>query len=161
MKSLRLLTLFFVLCAFGNAFAQTSEGKYHALRLRPGQDLKKELAKYMEQRGLRACAVVTCVGSLTRANLRFADQPDGSVVEGPLEIVALTGCGGMGRWHLHLAVSDAHGRTSGGHLMDGSIVRTTAEIVLLELSDLEFERVHDPESGYLELEVRGRQSEKP
>ncbi len=160
MKVYRCLSVLFFLCAFGTGFAQTSEGKYHAFRLRPGQDLKKEVTKYMEQRNLSACAVVTCVGSLTQANIRFANQPEGSIIEGPLEIVGLTGCGGVGGWHLHLTVSDKDGRTIGGHLMEGSIVRTTAEIVLVELRDLEFQRVHDPESGYSELQVRERRSEK-
>ena len=42
---------------------------------------------------------------------------------------------------------------TGGHLMDGSTVRTTAEIVLVELTELEFERADDPETGYKELRV--------
>ena len=157
MKLKTLLPFLLLFCTFGRVSGQTDGARYHALRLHPGQDLKLELNRYLEDHHLSAVAVVTCVGSLTRAEIRFADEPEGSLVDGPLEIVSLTGCGGLGKWHLHISVSDKEGRTTGGHLMEGSIVRTTAEIVLLELKDLEFHRVHDPESGYPELEVR----EKP
>jgi predicted DNA-binding protein with PD1-like motif len=96
------------------------------------------------------------VGSLTEANLRYAGETGGTVVEGPLEIIALTGCGGDGRWHLHLSVSDKNGVMRGGHLLDGSTVRTTAEIVLVELKEKVFTRTHDESTGYPELEVRPR-----
>ncbi len=39
----------------------------HALRLPPGADLRGEL----ERLGFRAAAILTCVGSLARANLRM------------------------------------------------------------------------------------------
>lgn len=136
------------------AWPQSSPGRYHALRLRPGQDLKVELTRYLETNKLAACAVVTCVGSLTESRIRFADEPGPTLVRGPLEIVTLVGCGGMGRWHLHLTVADNQGKVTGGHLADGSIVRTTAEIVLVELTELEFHRTFDPDSGYQELEVK-------
>jgi uncharacterized protein len=153
MKLKRFFPLLLLLCAFSSAWAESSPGKYHAFRLHPGQDLKSELTRFIQEKELGACAVVTCVGSLTRANLRFANEPSGSVVEGPLEIISLVGCGGKGSWHLHLSVSDKEGRMTGGHLMHGSTVRTTAEIVLVELTELEFERADDPETGYKELRV--------
>lgn len=139
------------------AWSQPSQGRFHAVRLHPGQDLKAELTRYITEHHLPACAVVSCVGSLNDANIRYADEPGGSVVKGPLEIVSLVGCGGMGRWHLHISVSNKEGRTYGGHLMDGCKVRTTAEIVLVELSDLEFQRALDPDTGYEELKIAPHQ----
>lgn len=153
---MKLLSLLLLLCAFSPAWAQDSSGRYHAFRLKPGQDLKQELTRFLEQKEIKACAVVTCVGSLTQANLRFANVSEGRIVEGPLEIQSLVGCGGKGTWHLHLSVADREGKMTGGHLLDGNLVRTTTEIVLVELSDLEFERLHDPETGYKELQVRRR-----
>lgn len=140
----------------GIARAQSSEARYHALRLKPGQDLKQELTRFLTRNDLAACAIVSCVGSLTGANLRYAAEPGGTIVAGPLEIVSLVGCGGQGKWHLHLSVSDQRGDTKGGHLMDGSIVRTTAEIVIVELTELEFPRVLDEQTGYPELQVQQR-----
>jgi len=43
--------------------------------------------------------------------------------------------------------------TLGGHLQDGNIVRTTAELVIGELTDVSFSRLLDPETGYDELVV--------
>lgn len=144
-----------LLCAFVPGAAQTTTTtRHHALRLSPGQDLKKELTEFLQREKIAACAIVTCVGSLTEANLRYANEPEGTVVAGPLEIVALVGCGGQGKWHLHLSVADREGRVIGGHLMDGSVVRTTAEIVLVELDGLQFKRTYDPQSGYPELDIQ-------
>jgi hypothetical protein len=44
----------------------------------------------------------------------------------------------------------------GGHVQDGNVVRTTAEIVLGELTDVAFRRPVDPETGWDELEIRPR-----
>ena len=155
---MKLLSLLLVFCSLSVGWAEESQGKHHAFRLTPGQDLKVELTRFLEESQMKACAVVTCVGSLTQAQLRFANEPSGSSIEGPLEIITLAGCGGNGTWHLHLSVADAKGNMSGGHLLDGCIVRTTAEIVLVELTDLEFKRVDDPQTGYKELKVRPHHS---
>lgn len=154
MRSFGILGL--VLLSVCAAWGEPSVGRHHALRLKPGQDLKAQLTQFLVKQNIQAAAMVTCVGSLTVANLRFADQPGGKIVEGPLEIMSLVGCGGQGKWHLHLAVSDERGVTTGGHLMDGCLVRTTAEIVLVELEELEFQRVLDEQTGYPELEVHKR-----
>src|SRR5690606_15624707 len=71
---MKLLPLLLLMCAFSTAWAESSSGEYHALRLKPGQDLKAELTHFLKQNDVKACAVVTCVGSLTRANLRFANE---------------------------------------------------------------------------------------
>lgn len=127
------------------------------LRLRPGQDLRQELLRAVEREGLEAAAIVTCVGSLTRANLRFANQPEGSAVEGHhLEIVSLVGTLSTHGSHLHLAVSDETGRTLGGHLLDGCTVFTTAEVVLVALDDLRFRRDVDPDTTWKELVIERR-----
>ncbi len=60
--------------------------------------------------------------------------------------------------HIHLAVSDCTGKTLGGHLMDGCIVRTTAEIAILALENLSFEREMDNKTGYDELVVKSNHS---
>ena len=49
----------------------------------------------------------------------------------------------------------------GGHLLPGSAVYTTAEIVLLILSDLAFDRAPCPRSGYDELVVTRAPREAP
>lgn len=124
-----------------------------ALRLRPGQDLKQSLDSWAHENAIQAAVVLTCVGSLQRAALRLANQPGPTVYEGKFEIVSLTGTLSAHGSHYHIAISDSLGQTLGGHLMEGSLVYTTAEIALGILPWLRFERRFDPESGYDELFV--------
>jgi predicted DNA-binding protein with PD1-like motif len=123
----------------------------HVLRLAPGEDLRAVLAQVLAQRSEQAACVLSAVGSLTRAVLRYAGEPQGTVIEGPLELVALSGTISLDGPHLHASVSDAQGAVKGGHMMPGCIVRTTAEIVLGLLPEWEFRRETDPATGYLEL----------
>jgi predicted DNA-binding protein with PD1-like motif len=127
-----------------------------ALRLRPGADLKGELLALAARERVRAGWVLTCVGSLSRARLRLAGGAEHATWQGAFEIVALTGTLSQDGGHLHLAVADHQGRTVGGHLAEGCIVRTTAEIVLAADDRLVFGREHDPATGYEELVVRER-----
>jgi predicted DNA-binding protein with PD1-like motif len=123
----------------------------HVLRLAPGEDLRAVLAQVLAQRSEQAACVLSAVGSMTRAVLRYAGEPQGTVIEGPLELVALSGTISLDGPHLHASVSDAQGAVKGGHVMPGCIVRTTAEIVLGLLPQWEFRRETDPATGYLEL----------
>lgn len=125
-----------------------------ALRLVPGQDLKRALVAWVEREQIAAACVLTCVGSLSVAHLRYAAESEGARTEAPLEILGLVGTLGRGGVHLHLTVADAQGQTLGGHLLDGNLVRTTAELVLGVLPGLAFDREPDPQTGYSELVVR-------
>lgn len=133
-----------------------SEARKTAIRLSPHQDLKKELMEFARVQKLKAGFIITCVGSLEQVTLRFANQEKGTTLNGHFEIVSLVGTFSESSAHLHLAVSDSTGRTYGGHLMDESLIYTTAEIVLGELSELEFDREVDPAYGYKELRVKRR-----
>jgi len=61
--------------------------------------------------------------------------------------------------HLHIAISDRQGRVSGGHLMDGSHIYTTAEVLLGIIPDMIFKRAHDASTGYRELEIEDHRLE--
>ncbi|MFO0810426.1 MAG: PPC domain-containing DNA-binding protein [Gemmataceae bacterium] len=129
----------------------------YAVRLKPGQDLKQELLAFARRHDLKAAAVVTGVGSLTDVALRYANKPDAAKLRGHFEIVSLVGTLDPAGGHLHLSVSDGEGRTVGGHLLDGCVVYTTAEVVIAELTGLTFGREVDPTFGYKELTVRKRE----
>ena len=134
--------------------AQHSALKTYALRLKPGDDLRQQLTAFVQANHIVAGTMITCVGSLTVATLRLANQEGPTVYRGHFEIVSLVGTLSTNGSHLHLAVSDSTGRTIGGHLLDGCRVYTTAEIVLGELPQLEFWRETDATFGYQELAVR-------
>lgn len=150
MRSLLLLLLTFLLAS--SALGQPAV----AVRLHPGQDLKVELLRLASERGWEAACVVTCVGSLREAHLRLADAQEGTWLREKLEIVSLVGTFSKDGGHFHLSVSDRTGKTSGGHLLEGCKVYTTAEIVVMPLPDYSFPRELDPETGYPELAPRLR-----
>ena len=128
-----------------------------AIRLRPGDDLRQSLQDMINTQKMPAAAIVTCVGSLTRASLRMANQRELTTQTGKFEIVSLTGTLSPSGLHLHLAISDKNGKTIGGHLANGNLIYTTAEIVAVELLDLSFARVQDQQTGFRELSIRSRE----
>ncbi len=130
--------------------------RHLALRLSPGAELRSALCEAFDESGAAAGFVAACVGSLTVAPLRFANRDDAVEVPGPLEIVALSGTLSPDGPHLHLTVADAEGHVTGGHLMPGALVRTTAEVVLGLTDAFAFSRAQDPATGYAELFIRAR-----
>jgi len=127
------------------------------IRLLPGQDLRNELDELVRRQPIEAGLILTCVGSLTDVSLRLANQEQGTVWRGHFEIVSLVGTLSVNGSHLHLAVADSTGRTLGGHLLEGSKIYTTAELVIGWLPELVYTRETDPTFGYRELVVRSRQ----
>jgi predicted DNA-binding protein with PD1-like motif len=125
-----------------------------ALRLKPGQDLRREIEELVKARHIRAGFIITTVGSLSQAAMRLADQSSTTRFEGKFEIVSLVGTLGPDGVHLHISISDSTGRTIGGHLVEGCAIYTTAEIVIGEARGLIFARGTDPETGYKELQIR-------
>ncbi len=135
---------------------QHDEMKIHAFRLKPGEDLRAGIEAFAKQENIEAGWVMTCVGSLTQTNLRFANQPSGAKANGHFEIVGLTGTVSVNGCHLHLSVSDSLGQTTGGHLLPENLVYTTAEIVLGESRRHVFTREKDGTTPWEELQVRKR-----
>lgn len=123
------------------------------IRLRPKEDLKGCLDEFATKNQIKAACIITCVGSLERAAIRFANKPNAIILDDKFEIVSLTGTIAESGSHLHLLISDATGKTIGGHLKEGSMVFTTAEIVLGILPDVEYLREVDEAYGYKELAV--------
>ena len=150
---MRKITLsIFILILSLHTMAQSTT-KSHAFRLKPGEDLKKSIELFLKEKNIKAAGIVTCVGSLTEANIRFANQPNGKLMKGHFEIVSLTGVLSINGSHIHISIADEKGKTIGGHLLDGCLIYTTAELIITELSDLDFKRELDPTFGYKELVI--------
>lgn len=134
--------------------------RVHAVRLTPGDDLKEMLARLTQALDLRAGCMLSCVGSLSRARLRMPGAVGAAEVfrtfEEPMEIVSLTGTLCPDGLHVHISLARADGACIGGHLAAGCIVNTTAELVIGDLTEVEFSRPLDPATGYDELSVRPR-----
>lgn len=127
--------------------------KYYALRLYPGQDVKNEITDFTKKQQIKAGIVLTCIGSLSSARLRLADENVTKKLEEKFEILSLQGTLSQDGCHLHISISDSEGSVIGGHLLDGCIIYTTAEIVIGEVDDLTFSREYDPQTGFDELKV--------
>lgn len=124
-----------------------------ALRLKPDADLRQSLKTFTIKKNIKAGFVLTTVGSLKQATIRFADQDTSTVLTDKFEILSLNGTLTTNGIHLHICISDKHGKTIGGHLDNGCIIYTTAEIIIGTTKDFTFTRTLDPQTGYNELEI--------
>jgi hypothetical protein len=123
------------------------------LRLQPSDDLRLVLEAWMgEQEELAGC-VLSAVGSLSLAQLRLAGATEATAIHGELEILSLSGTLSPDGAHLHIAIAGSSGTVIGGHLCAGSLVRTTAELVVGLLPEWRFRRELDPVTGYAELRI--------
>jgi uncharacterized protein len=142
----------------------------YALRLVPGDDLKRALLDFCATRELPNAFIITAVGSLRAAKLRLANHTSllsgstNAVLDLPnqrFEICSLVGTisrNGEG-CHVHASLADARGDVVGGHALDGCVVFTTCEIVLGCAYDVTFTRELDPRTGFDELVVGERASD--
>jgi uncharacterized protein len=125
----------------------------YAFRLKPGQDLRKSIQELVNEKQIKAGWISTAAGSVTNYNIRFANQPNGSIGSGHFEIVSLTGTVSTNGSHLHISISDNTGKTIGGHLLEGCTVYTTAEIVVLGSNEFIFKREKDGTTPWEELRI--------
>ena len=123
------------------------------LRLQPGVDLRLDLEAWMGEQQEQAGCVISAVGSLSLAQLRLAGATQATAIHGELEIVSLSGTLSPDGIHLHIAIANSSGAVIGGHLCAGSLVRTTAELVIGLLPEWQFRRELDPATGYAELRI--------
>lgn len=126
------------------------------LRLRSGDDLKQALESWVAHGGGGSAWIVSGIGSLTVAQLRLAGRTEPSVLDRDLEILTLQGSLCRSGSHIHITVADANGAVLGGHLCEGSVVRTTAEVLVARLPQWQLQRAVDPTTGYRELVILPR-----
>lgn len=157
-----MLSFIFAIALTMDVAGQSSSVKQNifVLRVKPHEDLKKSIQHFAVNNHIKAAAIVTCVGSLEQYHLRFANQQTGTKAAGHFEILSLTGTFSDSSMHLHLALADSTGKAIGGHLLDENLIYTTAEIVLMEMIDLEFQREVDSTYGFPELKVNQKEKKK-
>lgn len=130
-----------------------NSAKYVAVRLTPGTDVRKFVDKWCQDENIDAASLLSLVGSMTKASIRFADAKEATNLEGPFEIVSSTGTMGKEGCHIHISLADKNGKVVGGHLADGCLVNSTIELTAINLSDeWQFKRVLNSTTGYKELE---------
>ena len=131
--------------------------KIHAFRLKSGSQLRNSIQKYAAQNNFSAGLILSVVGALKSVNLRMAGAtPKKQVIrefKEDLEIVSVEGTLSKEDCHIHISLANKNGGVIGGHLKEG-IVGVTAEVSLLELTDRQFLRKLDKDTGFEELVVK-------
>lgn len=122
-------------------------------RLLPNQDLRFEIESLVRSNHVQAGVLLSVVGCLTKLRLRVADGKTVKEWVDQFEIVSGTGTVSEFDCHLHISASDQNGNTIGGHLKDGCVVGTTAEVVILVFDGVAYKREPDQDTGYDELVV--------
>ncbi|MFA0441115.1 DNA-binding protein [Vibrio sp. 10N.286.49.C2] len=124
-----------------------------AIRLTKGQDLKQAIQSLVTEHNIEAGSIASCVGCLQSIHIRLAGATQSIMTQAPFEIVSLMATLTPRHQHIHIAVADAQGKVIGGHLLEGSLVDTTAELILHRYPRLHFSREHDQTTGYTELVI--------
>jgi uncharacterized protein len=146
-----------------------SVGKVHVIRLKTGSDLSLTLTKMIEEKGIGAAVILSGVGLLLSSRLRNCNSlPEMFPITDrnrsyqtyniPLEILSISGnvstAEGKPLLHAHLTLSyidDGVIRVIGGHMIDGCIVHGFAEIILMELVEIDMCKEYDVETKTLQL----------
>jgi len=124
-------------------------GRICLVRMSEGDDLLQTIKKSAEENGVRA-AVFTLIGALK--NVVLGCYKDGEYVytrlDGPVEIASCIGNIAVDEKddvvvHAHLVASNVKAEVSGGHLMKGSIVGPTAELMLFEVTGADWRKAFD------------------
>lgn len=151
---------FFLVAAFFIFFSATVSGqsadlpqKVYIIRLHPGDDLRKKVDEFVKQKKIMAGYIITCVGTLKQVTLRLANKNETSIWKDYYEILSLSGTLSPDGNHLHLAAASKEGETIGGHLTEGCIVSTSAEIVIGADPNVIFTRETDSITNLKELRI--------
>jgi predicted DNA-binding protein with PD1-like motif len=124
-------------------------GKICFARFSENDDLAESIKKAAQESGVRAGAFLL-IGALKQAVLGCYKQGEyvNTELKGHVEIASCTGNiahdeKGETFIHAHIVVSNEKGEAFGGHMMKGCLVGPTAELVIIEATDLNLERAFD------------------
>ena len=131
-----------------------------ALRLKPKTDLLRELEKACREHDIRNGVIVSGIGGVTRAAICdpqvFPErkQPynygDPIILDLPLSISGMSGIichddAGTINLHVHIAFSDGNGNCYAGHLVEGTRVMLTVDLLIAEVDGFSMSRKYDEE----------------
>ncbi len=124
-------------------------------RLKNNNDLKNSIIKISKQNAIKGGIILCAVGSLKQAKIRLAGAKKNITLKKNLEIISLMGriSENGSHVHIHISVADKKGKIIGGHLLEGCIVNTTVELVLLCFENTKYQTTFDKETGFKELNI--------
>ena len=130
--------------------------KVHVFRVKPGQEVLSNIARYCREHVISSGVIIGIIGSVERARLNFLMELPGKYESvdypGPLEIVCAQGSVAMKDdspiIHIHIQLS-GQDICRGGHLAEAKVF-STAEVTIGEL-DYQLRRQLDNYTGLNEL----------
>ena len=145
--------------SFDMEMAQGKLGRVIAVRLKPGTDVLLGLQEACERNGINNCVILSAIGSLqdphfcntvelpTKAGYGYGETLH---LTGPIELTSASGIichddEGNTNLHVHMTVTDRHGNAHGGHLVEGTKVLLTVDVILAEIEGLVMGRKFDEE----------------
>ncbi|RTZ15670.1 DNA-binding protein [Vibrio aquaticus] len=127
-----------------------------AVRLVKGDDLKLAIQHLVDEHNIQAGTIASCVGCFTQFNIRLAGATQTLELNEPLEIVSIMGTLTPDHQHIHLSVAKRNGEVIGGHLLEGCLIDTTAELIIHSYHNMSFAREFDENTGFTELVVTNK-----
>ena len=128
-------------------------GKICFSRIFTGEDLVEAIREKVEQCNVKA-GTFFLIGSLKNVVLGYYKEGEYRSIklDGPLEIASCMGNIAVDEKneiivHPHIVVSNERGEAFGGHLMKGSLVGATAELVIIEGHGVNLQRTFDEKTG--------------
>ena len=145
--------------SFDMEMAQGKLGRVIAVRLKPGTDVLLGLQEACERNGINNGVILSAIGSLqdphfcnpvelpTKAGYGYGETLH---LTGPIEPTSASGIichddEGNTNLHVHMTVTDRHGNAHGGHLVEGTKVLLTVDVILAEIEGLVMGRKFDEE----------------
>lgn len=145
----------------GIEMAQGKLGKVVALRLQPGTDVLLGLTEACNRAGINNGVILSGIGSLdgvkycnpvelpTKAGYGYGEVLH---LTGPIELTSAAGIichddEGNTNLHVHIGLSDRYGNAHGGHLVEGTKVLLTVDVVIAEIEGMIMGRKFNEELG--------------
>ena len=145
--------------SFDMEMAQGKLGRVIAVRLKPGTDVLLGLQEACERNGINNGVILSAIGSLqdphfcnpvelpTKAGYGYGETLH---LTGPIELTSASGIichddEGNTNLHVHMTLTDRHGNAHGGHLVEGTKVLLTVDVIIAEIEGLVMGRKFDEE----------------
>ena len=144
---------------------ETAEGKLGrviAVRLKPGTDVLLGLTECCKKYNISNGVILSAIGSLNGVHYCNVEELPNSkagygyggelYLNGPIELTGATGIichddEGNVNLHVHISLSDRYGNAHGGHLVEGTKVLLTTDVVLAEIDGITMGRKFNEDLG--------------
>jgi predicted DNA-binding protein with PD1-like motif len=113
-------------------------GRFHILRVDPGEDILASVEKFIAETNLKQALVLGGYGTMAAYHLHWVTHsriPTDNLFrkgEGGIEILGMSGLVVKGQPHIHITLSNPDG-AFGGHLEPGCIAYVVCEIFFAEV----------------------------